>query len=258
MTDRIIGPSGGKRRRRFWALLSLSLLGVLAFAINSFAGPVGTGQGFEDDDGNLAPDPSGINFDWNSFDPVTWSPSSSTTPDATDGRQDLERLPVQGHRGLPQPRGIQGTTADTSFNGGVKQDNNCARVGTGKPPNKDDLKRIYLASKTGSNGHTYLDLAWARIPQNTTSASAHVGFEFNQGTTACPAGSDGLVQRTAGDMLIVYDFEGGSGAPVLTLRRWVTSGACEVGSNTPPCWGDAKNLTAGGFAEGKVNTGRRC
>ena len=47
-------------------------------------------------------------------------------------------------------------------------------------------------------------------PAEQTSASAHVGFEFNQGTTACPAGSDGLVQRTAGDMLIVYDFEGGS------------------------------------------------
>jgi Prealbumin-like fold domain len=65
----------------------------------------------------------------------------------------------------------------------------------------------------------------------------------------------GLVHRTAGDLLIVYDFEGGSGdEPVLTLRRWVTSGACEVNTNTAPCWGPATNLTAGGFAEAKVNT----
>jgi hypothetical protein len=171
---------------------------------------------------------------------------------ATDGRQDGERLPVQGHRGLG------GNSSNTSFAGGTKQDTNCPSVGTGKPPNKDDLKRIYLSSKTlPSNGHTFLDLAWVRIPQNTTSSSAHVGFEFNQGSTACPAGSDGLVQRTAGDILIVYDFEGGSSPVVLTLRKWVTAAnaTCEVGSSKPPCWGVAQNLTTGGFAEGAVNAG---
>ena len=61
--------------------------------------------------------------------------------------------------------------------------------------------------------------------------------------------------RTAGDMLIVYDFEGGAtDTPTITLRRWVTSGACEVGSNSPPCWGQSQNLTAAGFAEARVNT----
>jgi hypothetical protein len=94
-----------------------------------------------------------------------------------------------------------------------------------------------------------------RIPKNTTSPSAHIGFEFNQGTTACPAGSDGLVQRSAGDMLIVYDFEGGTtDIPRITLQRWVTSGSCEVSNNSPPCWGVAADLTASGFAKAKVNT----
>jgi hypothetical protein len=264
MSDRIVGPSGGKRRRLFLALFSLAALGALIFAIASFAspGPVGQAQGFEDDDGNLAPgdvivtgQPS-PNFDWNSFADVTWSPHPATTPTRQTDAKTVNGFQFKGIEDYPNPGASSGTTADTSFNGGVKQDNNCAGVGTGKPPNKDDLKRVYLASKTGSNGHTYLDLAWARIPQNSTSASAHVGFEFNQGTTACGAGSDGLVQRTAGDLLIVYDFEGGSAAPVLTLRKWVTSpsATCEVGSNTPPCWGTAQNLTTGGFAEGKVNT----
>ena len=71
----------------------------------------------------------------------------------------------------------------------MKQDDDCAATGTGKSSNKDDLKRIYVASKTAANGHTYLELAWVRIPQNTTSPSAHVAFEFNQndgsGTTGC-------------------------------------------------------------------------
>jgi hypothetical protein len=63
------------------------------------------------------------------------------------------------------------------------------------------------------------------------------------------------VKRVAGDMLIVYDFEGGSAdEPVITLRRWVTSGPCEVGSKSAPCWGTATNLTALGYAEAKVNT----
>src|SRR5438876_159396 len=81
-------------------------------------------------------------------------------------------------------------------------------------------------------------LAWVRIPLNTTSSSAHIGFEFNQGTTPCPppppTDSDGLVKRTPGDILIVYDFEGGTSSPVLTLRRWVTSGACDVSSDSAP------------------------
>jgi Prealbumin-like fold domain len=56
-------------------------------------------------------------------------------------------------------------------------------------------------------------------------------------------------------MLIVYDFEGGTtDIPRITLRRWVTSGSCEVSNNSPPCWGVAADLTASGFAEAKVNT----
>lgn len=150
----------------------------------------------------------------------------------------------------------QATTSDNGFVGGTKQDNNCAGVRGTKSPNKDDVKRAYLATKV-INGDTFLNLAWIRIPQNTTSASAHIGFEFNQGTTACTgsAGTAGLVNRVAGDLLIVYDFEGSStDNPTITLRKWVTSGPCEVGSNSPPCWGPATDLTAAGFAEAKVNT----
>lgn len=245
MPDRIIGPPRGKRRQRFWMLSSLVAVLALAFAVNSYGGPIGTAAGFEDDDGNLAPQ-APINFDWNSFADVSWQPSPTTTPNRTADKV------VSGFtfKGIED---WQAANADTAFAGGTKQDDDCATVGTGKAPNKDDLKRIYLASKTGTNGHTYLELAWARIPQNTTSASAHVGFEFNQGDEPC--GSGGLVERTAGDMLIVYDFEGGSTDPQITLRRWVTSGACEVGSSSAPCWGPAVNLTATGVAEAEVNVG---
>jgi hypothetical protein len=221
---------------------------ILGLQIAAYAGPIGTAQGFEDDDGNLAPQ-APINFDWNSFAPVNWLPSPSATPN----RQADKVVNGFTFKGIED---WNAANADSAFAGGTKQDTNCATVGTGKAPNKDDLKRIYLATKTLANGDTYLDLAWVRIPQNTTSSSAHVGFEFNKGTTLCnPNQPNGLVQRTAGDMLIVYDFEGGATEPVITVRRWVTSGACEVGSSTAPCWGPAQNLTAAGFAEAEVNVG---
>jgi hypothetical protein len=223
----------------------LAVLSTLVFAIAASAGPVGTAGGFEDDDANLV-DNAAAGIDWNTFSRVSWLPANSATPT----RQASKVSNGFTFKGIED---WQATTADSGFAGGTKQDDNCPTVISAKAPNKDDLKRIYLASTVGSNGHIYLNLAWVRIPQNTTSPSAHVGFEFNKGSTAC-AGSGGLVNRTAGDILIVYDFEGG-GTPVLTLRRWVTSGPCEVSSNSAPCWGVATNLTAGGFAEGAVNTG---
>ncbi|HZD56367.1 MAG TPA: hypothetical protein VE136_06580, partial [Anaerolineales bacterium] len=227
------------------ALALLALLLVASVGIALATGAVGTAAGFEDDDGNLAPDPADINFDWNSFAPTTWM---GTAP----YRQSDALVSGWTFKGIED---AQATTSDTAFAGGVKQDDSCPTVNTGKAPNKDDLKRIYLATKV-VGGHTYLMLSWVRIPQNTTSPSAHIGFEFNKGTDgACGGSSDGLVKRVAGDMLIVYDFEGGAtDTPVITLRRWVTSGTCEVGSKSPPCWGPATNLSALGFAEAKVNT----
>jgi hypothetical protein len=220
-----------------------AVIALVAGELPASAGPVATAAGFEGDDGNLAP-AAPINFDWNSFAPTTWT---GTAPNRTASKT------VSGWA-LTGLEDAQATTSDSAFAGGTKQDNDCASVIGAKAPNKDDMKRVYVTSNT-VGGDVFLGLSWVRIPQNTTSPSAHIGFEFNQGTTACPAGSDGLVRRTAGDMLIVYDFEGGAtDNPTLTLRRWVTSGSCEVGSNSPPCWGPATNLTASGFAEAKVNT----
>ncbi|HEX5016268.1 MAG TPA: hypothetical protein VFX15_01640, partial [Actinomycetes bacterium] len=230
------------------------------------AGMVGVNSGFEDDDGNLLDDAgTGINagIDWNNFADVSWV--QSATP-ATPTRQADKTLSGWKFKGIED---WQATTADSGFAGGTKQDADCPGVITAKAPNKDDLKRIYLASKTVSvdvnpdenvtvlEDHTFLNLAWVRIPQNTTSPSAHIGFEFNKATkdTAPCGGTSPLVHRTVNDLLVVYDFEGGStDVPTISLRKWVDSGTCEIANNSPPCWGPATNLTALGFAEAKVNT----
>jgi hypothetical protein len=185
MGERLLGPTGGKRRKRLLLAVPFTLIAALVLAIAASAGPVGTAAGFEDDDGNLTP-ASPINFDWNSFDPVTWSPHPATTPTRQTDTKSTNGFQFKGIEDYPNPGATSGTTADTSFAGGTKQDDNCASVITNKPPNKDDLSRVYLASKV-VNGQTFLELAWARIPQNSTSASAHVGFEFNQSGRARPA-----------------------------------------------------------------------
>jgi len=211
-------------------------------------GPIGTAAGFEDDDGDLTPE-APINFDWNNFNPVFWLPPGPGNPYQT------AITGVNGWQFIGQTD-AQNSNMDTRFAGGVKQDDDCPGVINSNVPNKDDLKRTYLAFKTVpvmGVPHLFLELAWMRIPQ-TGAPSADVAFEFNQGTVGCGAGSDSLVERTEGDILILYDFTGGTATPTLTARRWITAGTCEVSANSPPCWGQAFNLSTGGFAEAKVNS----
>jgi hypothetical protein len=68
------------KRTRYLLGIGVIAALVIGWQIAAFAGPVGTAQGFEDDDGNLAPNGGTPNFDWNSFAPVTWSPHPATTP----------------------------------------------------------------------------------------------------------------------------------------------------------------------------------
>lgn len=214
------------------------------------------GSPFQGGDGDLDPaTPTGATgIDWNSFSPIMWSNSGSNaapyrlSDQTTGGTGD-----AAGWRVVAK-EDAQKTSTDTGFAGGTKQDDNCASVIGGSAPNKDDLRRAYLSTKV-INGNTYLNLAWIRIPQNTTSPSAHVGFEFNQAKTACTGPNNGgLYNREKGDLLIVYDFEGSAtDNPTLSVRKWVTTGTCEVGSDSPPCWGPSTTLSANS-SEAKVNT----
>ncbi|UTI64398.1 SpaA isopeptide-forming pilin-related protein [Paraconexibacter antarcticus] len=235
--------------RRTLSVLPALLVSGLVFAAPGHAAGFGS---FESGDGNLAQDST---FDWNSFGAQTYT---GTAPYRTAGS-------VASGWTLKAFEDAQASGTDTGFAGGVKQDDDCATLKGGKAPNKDDLKRIYLATKT-VNGDVILSLAWVRIPQNSTSASAHVGYEFNQGASGGCGGSSTLVKRTGGDMLVVYDFEGGSNPPAIKLSRWLNAtftgspgAVCEVSGNPPPigggCWGDTKILTTLGFAQAKVNFG---
>jgi len=153
--------------------------------------------------------------------------------------------------GTDKPSG----STDNAFGQGTKEDSAATSVVTGSiPPQKNDLTKFYEASELATNGHIYLYLGWERA---VNIGAANLDFEINQNATAgFTAASIGpvLLNRTAGDLLVTFDF-GGSGAPVLGLLIWTTTGATSqcFSANSLPCWGQRVNLTAASEAEGAVS-----
>jgi len=136
--------------------------------------------------------------------------------------------------GVDQPSG----TTDNSFGQGTKEDDANVTVVSGSiPPQKSDLTRFYEASEFASNSN-FLYLAWERT---NSLGSANMDFEINQATTP-GLGTPGphTILRTAGDVLVTFDFTNGGGRPALGLLRWVTTGSTSqcFSSNSLPCWGN--------------------
>jgi Prealbumin-like fold domain len=212
-----------RRTRRLWTTgLTLTALALFAVVFVAASSANLAGSNFEGNDGNLVVNTTG-NTDW------------ANAPNRVRG-DDL----------------ASGTT-DNSFGGGTKEDDANVNVVTGSiPPQKSDLTRFYVGSEFVSNSN-FLYLAWERTNQL---GSANMDFELNQKAQPdlTTTGAKTLV-RTAGDVLITFDF-GGSGSPVLGLLKWVTTGATSqcFSANALPCWGNRVNLSAAGFAEGAVNS----
>jgi hypothetical protein len=155
--------------------------------------------------------------------------------------------------GIDLPSG----TTDNSFGQGTKTDNTAVTVVSGSiPPNKSDLTRFYEASEVGSNNDNFLYLAFER---SNVLGTVNMNFEINQKaqpdlTTTGPK----TLNRTAGDLLVTYDFSNGGGRPTIAILRWLTSATVPtvlntttntnfspnvcLASNTFPCWGDQQVL----------------
>jgi len=158
----------------------------------------------------------------------------------------------QNVAGLNPDFDLASGSGDNSFGQGTKEDDPNVSVVTGSiPPNKSDLTRFYEASEFSTvNNHNFLYLAWERT---NVLGSANFDFEINQKTqpNLTTTGKKTLV-RTAGDLLVTYDFSNGGGRPTVGLLRWLTSATVPVvpnfatnvcfSSNTFPCWGDKVTL----------------
>jgi hypothetical protein len=203
-------------------VIPIAVLAVVTLGLAGAASANLSGSTFEGNDGNLAVNTAG-NTDWVN------APNRVRGDDLASG------------------------TSDNAFGQGTKEDDPNVSVVTGSiPPQKSDLTRFYVASEFANNSN-YLYLAWER---SNVLGSANMDFEINQGaqpnlTTTGPK----ALNRTAGDLLITFDF-GGSGSPVLGLLKWVTTGATSqcFSANALPCWGNRVNLSGLGEAEGAVNS----
>ena len=227
--------------RVFAALMMAAALVFSGTSGSTYAGtPTQHGGTFEDADGNLAPNNATppLAHDWNN--PITGQPINCPSTPGAGTNCGLDWV----NNGV-----------DNSLGQGSKEDDPCPTVVTGSiPPSKDDLSRFYvnLEQVTDSSGKNllFLYLAWER---SNLLGSAHMDFELNQSSATC--GNNVSPARTAGDMLVDFDF-GGSGVPVLAVHRWITTGNaatdCEA-SNTLPCWNKAQTLT-GSEAEAAVNS----
>jgi hypothetical protein len=221
-----LGTFGRRPIRRRW-VVGVTIAALVAVTAMLVAGASGNlaGSTFEGNDGNLIVNTTG-NTDW------------VNAPNRVVG--------------LDQASGA----GDNAFGQGTKEDDPNVKVVTGSiPPNKNDLTRFYLGSEFTS-GSNFLYLAWERL---VNIGAANLDLEINQNATAGFTGTTTgpvTLNRTAGDLLVTYDFSG-SGTPTLGLLTWVTSGPVSqcFSANALPCWGNRVDLSAAGDAEGAVNSG---
>src|SRR5499427_4957874 len=209
--------------KRMWGVLAAAALGI-SMAVPAMA---------------LADNPSGCDFAATGTTQSCLGPLTGSTFAGGDGN--LQTNPTtfgatdwQNVGGLHTGVDLASGGGDNSFGQGTKEDDPNVSVVSGSiPPQKSDLTRFYISHES-VGGNFFLYLAWER---SNVLGSANMDFEFNQATQTLSDSSTGAVTltRTAGDILITYDF-GGSGAPDLGLLRWVTSGATSqcFSSNTLP------------------------
>lgn len=205
----------GRTGRRCLAILAMA--GLLVAGVGLEAGANLPGSSFEGNDGNF----------------VVNGPSGNTDWAALNAAQQAA-LAV----GADLPSG----QTDNSFGNGTKESDTNVTVGLGSIPNsKADLGNFYITSETlASNNHVMMYLGWTRV---NTSGTTNFDFEINQAaqpdlTTPGPK----VLVRTAGDILIGYDFQGGAQTPTLTLRTWQANGT----------WSDAAPIVAP-VGEAEVN-----
>jgi prealbumin domain-containing protein len=232
------------RSRRGWLALGAAGSLLAAFVL----APVTT----------LADNASGCDFAANGTTQSCSGPLSGSTFAGGDGN--LSTNPTtfgttdwQNVAGLNAGIDFPSGSGDNSFGQGTKEDNAAVTVVNGSiPPNKSDLTRFYEASEF-ANGSNFLYLAWERT---NVLGSANMDFEINQATTP-GLGTSGphTINRTAGDLLVTFDFTNGGGTPTLGLLKWVTSGSTSqcFSSNSLPCWGNHVTLTNGTQSIGAVN-----
>ena len=244
-----------RRARVFWLV---AITGAVAAAIVIPVLAIDSST-FDTADGNLTLD------DVDNGAPTTAAGGNFDSP-GDDDATDWQNAPNLTGAGVGTfPADLAKDADDNSFGQGTKEDSAVPTVTDGSiPPNKSDLINFYVSNEqVGTDAFLYL--AWTRA---NTLGTVNMDFELNHkrcGLPPDPPGEDctsnGITPvRSAGDILVTFDFSQGGDHVDLGLLKWVTTGAnsqCEANGATTAdgCWGNRQDLDQSGSADGAVNDG---
>jgi len=253
MTERLLGPDGGTRRRRF---LFLPVLVTVAAALLAIAGAQAVHDDgfFELGPTPTAPEAGITNILGNATDPgPDWADlfnANGTNKDTdNDGVPDFIEL-FGGHAAafIADPSSAGGASDPSTFSGfGTSNKNNdaistadCAArtppltgsacdpwgSASGNVPAKDDLTNVYAYEVVNpANNHLIL---YGGIERETPGGDSHVDLEFFQDPVGL-SGSSFTGIRTVNDVIVSMDFLQGGGIGSVTIRRWNGTEYVQVG-----------------------------
>ena len=217
MTERVLGPTGSRRRRRF---LLVPMLVVSAIALMFVAGAQAVhGEAFQLDGDVLA--------------------STTTTVGGVTQTVDWDSLFDANGNELPLPANFDASSFDKDFlNTGttfITSDTTTFATGSkdtlpiadwqcnfdNNVNSKIDVMNAYAASYTDPvSGDEFLYFA---LERNTNTGTADVGFWFLQAPVACASlggAADFVGAHTDGDLLVVSEFTGGGTVSTINVYRW--------------------------------------
>jgi hypothetical protein len=141
----------------------------------------------------------------------------------TTGNTDWAGLNAQQTDNLSVKADLLSGQTDNSFGNGTKTSDTTVSVVSGQiPNNKADLGNSYITSETLANGDVMMYLGITRV---TVSGTVNLDIEANklpQPNLDTPGPK--TLNRSVGDILINYDFQGGSQRPTLAIRTWNGTG----------------------------------
>jgi hypothetical protein len=221
-----------RRTRRWWyagaTLMALAFFGV--FFVVGAAAVTGSPSNFESSDGNMTLQTNG-NTDWNCFQGKDgFATLTSGTP---AGCKVTSGDAAQVSADLPSPPG------EITWTKGQKFDTACPTIDTKSTPPKDDFTNVAEYAERDSSNNLFF---YGGSIRSTANGNTSGDVEFNQ--TAGSGSSFGC--RTAGDLLIAYDFLNGGTSLDFHVLTWITTaspnlngntGTCLVKTDSLPCWG---------------------
>jgi hypothetical protein len=220
MSERILGPTGSKRRRRFqWMpILAIAAL-ALFFAVGAQA--VHDTGAFELD-GNATNNPAVVGDDWDNVCHQVLTTDCSTT-DNTAGAKQVSWV-------------AEPDRSTSIFTGGGSKDpqdiSNWAWKDAGGLPDKDNLQHSFAAryslapSATCPAGTaTTCELLYFGSDRFDNSGDAQQGFWFFQnkitlGSTPSGGGTSFSGVHKDGDLLIISDFSNGGTTSTISVYKW--------------------------------------